>query len=86
MAVKLEPGKSYWACTCGQSKKWPHCDGSHRAFNEANGTDFKSHEVKNETEAEKTFYICACGHSKNRPFCDGSHSKLREVGAAADAV
>ncbi len=64
---------------CGQSKRYPYCDGSHKAYNEANGTTLASLPVKNETEADKDYYFCTCGHSKNRPFCDGSHAKLRAV-------
>ncbi|HEX4975029.1 MAG TPA: CDGSH iron-sulfur domain-containing protein, partial [Pseudomonadales bacterium] len=28
-AVDVEAGKSYFWCSCGQSKKQPFCDGSH---------------------------------------------------------
>ena len=40
--VDLEEGKEYHWCSCGMSKKQPFCDGSHKAFNAANGTAFKS--------------------------------------------
>ncbi len=32
--VEVEEGKMYWWCACGQSKKQPFCDGSHK------GTEF----------------------------------------------
>jgi CDGSH-type Zn-finger protein len=64
--VTLKPGEAKYMCSCGQSKKFPFCDGSHRAYNEANGTSFSSNPVKNETEEDKTYYFCACSHSKNR--------------------
>ena len=30
LQVTVEPGKSVYGCTCGQSKNFPYCDGSHR--------------------------------------------------------
>jgi len=29
-AVAVESGKSYYWCSCGQSKNQPFCDGSHQ--------------------------------------------------------
>ena len=29
-AMPVEAGKTYFWCTCGQSKKQPYCDGSHK--------------------------------------------------------
>ena len=45
IAVEVEKDKSYYWCSCGQSKKQPFCDGSHK------GTEFtplayKSKETK----------------------------------------
>ena len=28
--VEVEAGKDYWWCACGQSKRQPFCDGSHK--------------------------------------------------------
>jgi CDGSH-type Zn-finger protein len=67
-----------WACTCGMSARFPFCDGSHKAFNAANGTSFAPVQVTNTEAAAKDFYLCACGHSKARPMCDGSHRSLKE--------
>ena len=33
--VEMEQGKTYFWCTCGDSKKQPWCDGSHK------GTEFR---------------------------------------------
>jgi len=63
----LEPGKYAW-CACGNSKKQPHCDGSHR------GTEFVP--VKFEISEKKEVYLCMCKHTKNRPYCDGSHKGI----------
>lgn len=29
--VRLEPGEQVWLCRCLKSKKFPFCDGSHKA-------------------------------------------------------
>ena len=62
------PGKSYWWCACGRSKKQPFCDGSHKE------TQFRPLEWKAE-KAEQVWF-CACKRTGNRPLCDGSHKKL----------
>ena len=83
MKVVLAPGEKKYLCMCGQSKNFPMCDGSHKAYNEANGTSFKSLVVE-AVEEEKTLWLCTCSHSKNRPYCDGSHSKVHKVGEKAE--
>ena len=77
--VTLAPGASAWLCTCGQSKSYPLCDGSHKAFNAANGTGFSPKPLKNESATEPLVkFVCTCGHTKNAEglFCDGSHRKI----------
>lgn len=66
--VEVEAGKSYWWCACGQSKRQPFCDGSHK------GSAFVPLEYK-ATETKKVFF-CACKQTENQPLCDGSHNKL----------
>ena len=67
-AVAVESGKSYYWCSCGQSKNQPFCDGSHQ------GTAFTPTEYK--ATENKTVYFCGCKHSKAGALCDGSHSHL----------
>ena len=69
----MTPGQTIYFCSCGQSKKFPYCDGSHRAYNAANGTSLVPIPITNEDAADKDVWACMCGHSKNRPFCDGAH-------------
>jgi CDGSH-type Zn-finger protein len=66
--VKLESGKDYFWCSCGQSKSQPFCDGSHR------GTGFTPHKFS--VSENKTVWLCTCKKTGNRPFCDGTHNKL----------
>jgi CDGSH-type Zn-finger protein len=66
-AVELAPG-DYWWCACGQSRRQPFCDGSHKG----GGISPLKFSV---TEAQKV-WLCGCKHSAGKPFCDGSHSKL----------
>ena len=67
-AFDVEEGKTYYWCQCGQSKKQPFCDGSHKE------TPFKPVVFK-ATETKK-MYFCGCKTTSNQPFCDGSHSSL----------
>jgi CDGSH-type Zn-finger protein len=62
-------------CTCGQSAKFPLCDGAHKAYNAAHGTSFKPSRV--ESDADKTLRACVCGHSAKKPLCDGTHKKVK---------
>lgn len=64
---EVAPGTYAW-CACGNSKKQPFCDGSHR------GTGFQPLITK--IEETKKVAWCGCKHSNNKPFCDGSHSRL----------
>ncbi|WP_395002543.1 CDGSH iron-sulfur domain-containing protein [Cypionkella sp.] len=66
--VEVEAGKTYFWCSCGQSKSQPFCDGSHK------GSSFVP--TKFTAETSKTAYFCGCKNSKNGALCDGSHSKL----------
>lgn len=63
--VDVESGKSYFWCSCGQSKKQPFCDGYH------SGTSFAP--VKYEATESKKVFFCGCKATKNQPLCDGSH-------------
>lgn len=67
-AIEVEPGKTYYWCSCGQSKNQPFCDGSHK------GTEFTP--VAFTAEKAETKYFCGCKMSANKPFCDGAHAKL----------
>ena len=68
VVMKLEPGKSYWWCSCGRSRDQPFCDGSHA------GTDFEP--VEFTVDEAKNYALCACKHSEKVQFCDGTHSGL----------
>ena len=66
--VDVEAGKSYYWCSCGQSKTQPFCDGTHK------GSEFTP--VKFDADESKTVYFCGCKYSANKPLCDGAHNKL----------
>ena len=66
--VELEKGKTYFWCSCGQSRNQPFCDGSHK------GTDFMP--LKFTAEESKSAALCKCKGSRNAPYCDGTHMKM----------
>ena len=68
IGVDVEAGKSYWWCACGQSKRQPFCDGSHK------GSAFTPVEYK--ADQTKKVFFCACKQTANQPLCDGTHNKL----------
>ncbi len=65
-AVTVEQGKSYFWCSCGQSKNQPFCDGSHKV-------DGVFSPVKYSATESKQVYFCGCKASASQPLCDGSH-------------
>lgn len=67
--VDVEGGKDYWWCTCGQSKKQPFCDGSHKAEGVFSPMQWTAPE-------DKKVFFCTCKQSAKSPLCDGSHNKL----------
>ena len=67
-SAEVEAGKSYWWCACGQSKRQPFCDGSHK------GSEFTPVEYR--PDATKTVWFCGCKNTKSAPLCDGSHNAL----------
>ncbi len=67
-AVEVEPGQTYWWCACGQSKRQPFCDGSHK------GGPFVPLEFV--VQAKETVWFCGCKHTQGPPRCDGSHKTL----------
>lgn len=67
IAVEVEAGKTYWWCSCGQSKNQPFCDGSHKV---AGGAPLAW-----EAPETRTVWMCACKKTANQPLCDGSHNR-----------
>ena len=66
--VGVEAGKKYFWCACGQSKKQPFCDGSHK------GSAFQP--VAWTADGARDVYFCGCKHSGTKPMCDGTHKRL----------
>jgi len=66
--VTVEAGKTYYWCSCGESKTEPFCDGSHK------GSGFSP--TRFEAEKDGAVYFCGCKNSKNGALCDGSHKAL----------
>ena len=66
--VEVSVGKTYFWCACGQSKKQPFCDGSHK------DTGFAP--IKYTAEADRKAFFCGCKQSANKPLCDGAHKDL----------
>ena len=50
MKIKLKAGKKYSICSCGLSGSLPFCDNTHREFNSANGTEYKSVKITSEKD------------------------------------
>lgn len=68
IGVEVEAGKTYFWCSCGQSKNQPFCDGSHK------GSVFSP--MKWTAPETKRVFFCACKQTKGAPLCDGSHKAL----------
>jgi len=68
LPVDVKAGETYFWCSCGQSKKQPFCDGSHK------GSEFSPKSWT--ADADKKAFFCACKNTKNAPLCDGSHKSL----------
>lgn len=68
IGVEVVPGRKYWWCACGRSKKQPFCDSAHK------GTEYSP--VMYETDTAQTIYFCCCKQTGDRPLCDGTHNTL----------
>lgn len=68
IAVDVVPGRKYWWCVCGRSKKQPFCDSAHK------DTEFSP--VMFETDSAQTIYFCCCKQTGDQPRCDGTHNTL----------
>jgi CDGSH-type Zn-finger protein len=66
-AVEMAAG-DYWWCACGQSRRQPFCDGSHKGSGHS--------PVRFSISESQKMWLCGCKGSSNQPFCDGSHRKL----------
>ena len=68
IVMDVEAGKDYWWCSCGQSKKQPFCDGSHK------GSTFSP--MKWTAGESRKVAFCTCKQTGKSPICDGTHKAL----------
>lgn len=69
--VYLEKGKTYFFCTCGNSKNGVICDKSHK------GSEFKPKEFI--ATRSNDSYLCLCKKSSCTPYCDGTHARREKL-------
>jgi CDGSH-type Zn-finger protein len=67
-SVQVEAGKTYYWCSCGESKNQPFCDGSHKT------TTFTP--LPYTADKDGAAYFCGCKQSAKSPLCDGKHATL----------
>lgn len=65
--ASLDPDTEYLYCTCGLSKTFPFCDGSHEGTGKM--------PIKFSVDVETDKWLCRCGRSGRKPYCDGSHQQ-----------
>jgi len=70
--MRLETGKNYSWCLCGQSKSQPFCDGTHKNIY----LKIKLKPIRFNVTETKEYWLCNCKRTSNRPFCDGTHKKF----------
>ncbi|HAN76445.1 MAG TPA: hypothetical protein DCQ31_01070 [Bacteroidales bacterium] len=63
----VQPGTYFW-CACGNTKRNPYCDGSHKT------TDFTPVKVEFKTVTKVAW--CSCKFTGTPPKCDGTHNTL----------
>jgi len=85
--IEVKLTETAYVCVCGQSSKYPYCDGSHNAYNEKHGTKLGPWKADPKELNKSSVWVCNCGHSKGRksgkPLCDGTHAKLVDLEASA---
>ncbi|XP_029169050.1 CDGSH iron-sulfur domain-containing protein 3, mitochondrial [Nylanderia fulva] len=69
--IRLEAGKNYSWCLCGQSKGQPLCDGTHKNVY----LKIKLRPIRFTVTETKEYWLCNCKQTSNRPFCDGTHKR-----------
>ncbi|XP_034950216.1 CDGSH iron-sulfur domain-containing protein 3, mitochondrial [Chelonus insularis] len=67
--IKLQAGKRYSWCLCGESKGQPLCDRTHQNI----FLKIKLRPIFFEVKETKYYWLCNCKRTSNRPFCDGTH-------------
>mmetsp|Transcript_35006 Transcript_35006/g.98726 ORF Transcript_35006/g.98726 Transcript_35006/m.98726 type:complete len:105 (-) Transcript_35006:31-345(-) len=72
--IVVPPSSTRVICGCGESEKFPFCDGTHRRYDGEKGTPIP---LQNSENGEKKISICGCGHTSKPPFCDGTHKSLK---------
>ncbi|XP_072760781.1 uncharacterized protein [Anoplolepis gracilipes] len=69
--IRLEAGRNYSWCLCGQSKSQPFCDGTHKNI----FLKIQLRPIRFSVAETKEYWLCNCKQTSNRPFCDGTHKR-----------